>query len=181
MRVTDGAAYGLEVLLRRARGRFTGWLAYTLSRSERVYPCGVRPADYDQTHVLNVVAQVRLPRGFAVGARLLVSTGRPETLLPPAQPVNDSMLGLTDGSQGVRNNIRLPTFFQFDVRLDKTWQLRRFYVSAFVEVINATFSRTNLYLSYPAAETGAVGGTYGQPEVVGFSWILPSIGVQGGF
>ena len=181
MRVTDGAAYGLEVLLRRSRGRFTGWLAYTLSRSERAYPCGVRPADYDQTHVLNVVAQVQLPRGFSVGARLLVSTGRPETLVPPTLHVNGSMLGLDDGSLGVRNNIRLPTFVQFDVRADKTWQFRRFYVAAFLEVINATFSRTNLYLSYPDAETGAASGTYGKPEVVGFSWILPSIGVRGGF
>lgn len=181
MRVTDGAAYGLEVLLRRTRGRFTGWIAYTLSRSERVYPCGVRPADYDQTHVLNVVAQVQLPRGFALGARLLVSTGRPETLLPPTQPINDSMLGLTDGNPGVRNNIRLPNFVQLDVRADKTWQFRRFYVAAFLEVINATFSRTNLYLSYPDAETATVGGTYGKPEIIGFQWILPSIGVRGGF
>jgi hypothetical protein len=181
MRVTDGAAYGLEVLLRRTKGRFTGWIAYTLSRSERVYPCGVRPSDYDQTHVLNVVAQVQLPRGFAVGARLMVSSGRPETLLPPSQRVDGSMLGLDPSGLGVRNNIRLPTFVQLDVRADKTWQFRRFYVAAFLEVVNATFSRTNLYLSYPDAESGAATGTYGKPEIVGFSWVLPSIGVRGGF
>ena len=91
------------------------------------------------------------------------------------------MLGLTDGNPGVRNNIRLPNFVQLDVRADKTWQFRRFYVAAFLEVINATFSRTNLYLSYPDAETATVGGTYGKPEIIGFQWILPSIGVRGGF
>ena len=181
MRVTDGAAYGMEVLLRRNHGRFTGWIAYTLSRSERVYPCGVRPSDYDQTHVLNVVGQVQLPRGFAIGARLMVSTGRPETLLPETQRVNGAMLGNTEASLGVRNNIRLPTFVQLDLRVDKTWQFRRFFLTGFLEVVNATFSRTNLYLSYPDAESGSPSGTYGKPEIIGFSWILPSIGVRGGF
>ncbi len=181
MRVTDGSAYGLEFLLRRSQGRFTGWIAYTLSRSQRVYPCGVRPSDYDQTHVLNVVAQVQLPRGFAVGARLMVSSGRPETLLPANLPINGVMLGQNDAALGVRNNMRLPTFVQLDLRVDKTWQFRRFFVAAFLEVVNATFSQTNLYLSYPDAASGTPGATYGKSEIVGFSWILPSIGVRGGF
>jgi hypothetical protein len=180
LRLTDGQAYGLEAMLRRQKGRFTGWISYTLSRSERRFPCGTRPSDYDQAHVLNIVAQAHLPRGFMIGARLYVATGRPETLIDRA---NTSLVdtlrggGIDDSDVlGVRNNIRMPTFVQLDLRLDKLWQFRRFYLAAFLEVVNATFSRSNLYLSYPTTETDQKG-----PTLVGFNWILPSIGLRGGF
>lgn len=180
VRLTDGQAYGLEAMLRRQKGRVTGWISYTLSRSERLFPCGMRPADYDQTHVLNIVAQARLPRGFMIGARLYVATGRPETLVNRA-PTNITDLLRDGGSDysdvlGVRNNIRMPTFVQLDVRLDKHWQFRKFYLAAFLEVVNSTFSRSNLYLSYPTTDVPQM-----EPQLVGFNWILPSIGLRGGF
>ena len=184
MRTTDGQAYGLELLLRRKEGRVTGWVAYTLSRSERAYPCGLRPADYDQTHILNVVLQARLPRGFSVGARLYVATGRPETLLTAEDLARTVGAGAGSVDQsdilGVRNNYRLPTFVQLDLRMDKHWQFQRFYLAAFVEVVNATFARTNLYLSYPDDGAGNV-SLASKPELIGFSWILPSLGLRGGF
>lgn len=178
MRTTSGDAYGLEVLLRRATGRVSGWISYTLSRSERAYPCGLRPADYDQTHLLNVVVQARLPRGVVVGARLYVATGRPETLVDPnlstEAPHTDVLV--------LRNNMRLPTFVQLDLRVDKEWRFRRWSLGLFVEVVNATFSRTVLYQSYPNTAQDVVGvSTYGPPSEVGFNWILPSIGLKGGF
>lgn len=176
LRLTSGAAYGLETMLRRQRGRVTGWISYTLSRSERRFPCGTHPADYDQTHVLNIVAQAHLPRGFMLGARLYFATGRPDTLISSS---TSSMTGssIEDSDVlGVRNNIRMPSFVQLDLRLDKHWQFRRFYLAAFLEVVNATFSRSNLYLSYPTADSEKK-----DPELVGFNWILPSIGLRGGF
>ncbi len=180
VRVADGQAYGMEVWLRRSVGRLSGWIAYTLSRSERSYPCGVRPADYDQTHVLQVVAQAQLPRGFVAGLRLQFSTGRPETLVdvgadsPSLQQIAEGTAGL-----GVRNNFRLPNYVQLDVRIDKRWTFRRFYLHAFLEVVNATFSRTNLLLAYPSTDEQANGKR--DPELLGFNWILPSIGFRGGF
>src|SRR5581483_7543389 len=76
MRQVDGHSYGMELLLRRHVGRVTGWIAYTLSRSERIYSCGLRPADFDQSHLLNVVVQVRLPWRLMAGARLYFASGR---------------------------------------------------------------------------------------------------------
>jgi hypothetical protein len=180
VRVADGQAYGMEVWLRRSVGLLTGWISYTLSRSERSYPCGVRPADYDQTHVLQVVAQTRLPRGFVAGVRLQFSTGRPETLVDVGAD-NPSLEQIAErtGGQGVRNNFRLPNYVQLDVRIDKRWTFRRFYLHAFLEVVNATFSRTNLLLAYPSPDEQANGKH--DPELIGFSWILPSIGLRGGF
>lgn len=181
VRVADGDAYGMEVWLRRSIGRFTGWISYTLSRSERSYPCGVRPADYDQTHVLQVVAQAQFPRGVVAGLRVQFNTGRPETLIPIETDASSPLQQAADGraSDALRNNIRLPNYVQLDVRIDKRWQFRRWYLSAFLEVVNATFSRTNLYLAYPSSDDIVAGKR--SAELLGFNWILPSIGLRGGF
>jgi hypothetical protein len=168
-RPINGHSYGLELLLRKTAGRFTGWIAYTLSRSERIYSCGLRLADYDQTHVLNVVAQVRLPWNLMAGARLLVQTGRPVTEITSL-----------DGIPNTRNNVRLPTFVQLDLRLDREWIFRRWALSVFLEVVNATYSQSVLGLTYPVdATTGMT--NYLAPELNGFNWILPTIGLRGRF
>ena len=166
-RQVDGQSFGMEFMLRRRAGRFTGWIAYTLSRAERNFSCGLRPADYDQTHVLNAVAQVRLPWNLMAGARLFYSTGRPVT-----------QLQLPDGSGTLRNNVRLPDTVQLDVRLDREWLFRRFALDVFLEVVNTTFSQAVFGLAYP--KEGNV-TRYDQPMLNGFRWIIPSIGIRGRF
>ena len=170
LRATDGTASGLEVLLRRQHGHITGWLAYTLSRSERDYPCGPRPADYDQSHILNFAAQAQLPRGWRVGVHVMVSTGRPVT-----------RLRLPDWRDTPYNNDRLATFGQLDVRLDKVWRLKRATLTLFIEAINCTFSSTDLALVYKVSDNASGGYDYSQPQVLGFRWILPSLGLRGNF
>jgi hypothetical protein len=168
MRKVDGQSFGMEVLLRRHVGRFTGWIAYTLSRSERIYSCGLRPADFDQAHLLNIVAQVRLPCKLMAGVRIYYATGRPVTLLDPGGA------SLTT----VRNNTRLPDFFELDLRLDREWLFRRWAFSAFLEVLNATYSRSIFGITYPTIDGIK---RYDMPQRNGFNWVLPSLGVRGRF
>lgn len=180
VRLADGQAYGMELLVRRHSGRVSGWVAYTLSRSERRFPCGLLPADYDQTHILNFVVQARLPWRIVVGGRLYLATGRPDTLIQPPDAPDDVL--------GARNNVRLPTFVELDLRFDKEWRFRRFYLAAFAEVLNVTFSETVFYYSYEhealawSTHTGAVGAyDPSPPKQIGFRWVLPSLGLRGGF
>lgn len=175
VRVTDGQSYGLETLVRRTGGRISGWVAYTLSRSERRFPCGLRPADYDQTHIVNVVVQARLPWRIDIGARVYFASGRPETIVNNPLERNDVLLD--------RNNIRLPDFFELDLRIDKYFQFRRHYLALFLEVVNATFSRSVFYLTTPEFVPSATGMASAPPppQEVGFAWILPSIGLRIGF
>ncbi len=166
-RQVDGASYGMELMLRRHKGRFTGWIAYTLSRAERAFTCGLRPADYDQPHVLNTVAQVRLPWNLMVGGRFFYSTGRPVTMLKPP-----------DGSATVRNADRLPDTFQLDLRIDREWIFKSFALDVFIEAVNVTYSQAVFGLTYP--REGNI-TRYDQPQLNGFRWVLPSIGVRGRF
>lgn len=166
-RQVEGSSYGMEFMLRRHSGRVTGWIAYTLSRAERNFTCGIRPADYDQPHVLNTVVQVRLPWRLMAGARLFFSTGRPVTQLEPP-----------DGSSTLRNNVRLQNTVQLDLRLDREWIFRRFALDVFLEVVNATYGQAVFGLAYPR-EGNVI--RYDMPFTNGFNWILPSIGVRGRF
>ena len=173
-RQTFGAGYGLELLVRKqsGRGRVSGWIAYTLSRSERVFPCGLAPSDFDQTHVLNAVVQVRLPWRLMAGLRLNVQTGRPYTLLKA-----DLASATFSGS---RNNQRLPTYVQLDLRLDREWVFRRWALALFVELLNVTYSESIYGVTFPKDPTLMI-TRYDQPQFQGFSWILPSIGARGRF
>lgn len=175
-RQVEGQSFGMEVMVRRRGERLNGWVSYTLSRAERIFTCGLRPADYDQTHVLNIVLQVRLPWRIVAGARLSYATGRPVTLFEPP-----------DGRSTVRNNGRLPDYVQLDLRLDREWRFQRWALAAFVEVVNATYSQVNFGLVYPEEEITLPDGRmvmvprFDKPELNGFPWILPSVGLRAHF
>jgi hypothetical protein len=69
----SGRVFGAEVLLRyKPDARFFGWLAYTLSRSERRADDSeaFRIFDFDETHILSAIASYKLGRGWEIGARL---------------------------------------------------------------------------------------------------------------
>jgi hypothetical protein len=169
IRPVDGQAYGGELLVRRTRGVVTGWLAYTVGRSERFLPCGNRPADFDQTHVLNLVVQARLPRNFMLGGHINVASGRPGT----ARDDSSTQMSL-------RNNWRMPPYVQVDLRLDREWLFRRWALSVFLEVVNLTYSQSAFGINYAYdAQTG--GPDYSHPLVQGFNWVLPSLGARGRF
>jgi len=56
----EGRAYGVEFLLKKRRGKFTGWVSYTLSKSEKLFDQINNgtwfPAKQDRVHDISVVA-----------------------------------------------------------------------------------------------------------------------------
>ena len=137
-----GRAYGMQVLLRQELLHgFFGWLTYTLSRSERRDHAGRdwRLLDYDQTHVLAVLASYDFGRGWQFGSRFRYATGAPRTpvLSNPAAFLNNET-GLWEPIFGRQNSIRIPAFYQLDARLEKAFVLRGAKLSAFLDVQNVT-------------------------------------------
>ena len=135
-----GRAFGVETLLRwKPRGRFFGWLAYTLMRSERQDLPGQpwRETPFDQTHILTVLGSYQLGSGWEVGGRFRLVSGN---LITPQQ------YGFYDANAGVYLPMlsyppyteRLPLFHQLDIRVDKTWRLgQRGNIHIYLDVINA--------------------------------------------
>src|SRR5262249_54750404 len=77
----EGRSYGLQATLRQqAWHGLSGWVAYTLSRSERRYvgDPAARLFDYDRTHVVSLVAAQEIFE-WGLGAKLSYATGLPRT------------------------------------------------------------------------------------------------------
>jgi TonB family protein len=132
-----GRIYGAEILFRhRPSSRFFGWLAYTLSRSERRDTPGgeYRIFQFDQTHILTAIASVQLGRGWEVGARFRLVSGNPTT--PVAGAVLNGDSGTYIQVPGQPFSSRNDPFHQLDVRIDKTWRWTRLSVNAYLEVLN---------------------------------------------
>jgi hypothetical protein len=154
-----GRAYGAELLVRKAdRGRLFGWLAYTLAWSLREDDSGVfGRSDWDQRHIFNAVAGYRLPRGYSVGARVHLNTGR-------YAPVG--------GSGG--DYQQLPTFYQLDLRAERRIVFDRFVMSLYADFANVTLTRevVQVVIGYDP-NTGQRG-----PMERSFRLILPTIGIH---
>jgi len=114
----DGAAKGLEVLLQKKRGRLTGWLSYTLSNVEHVFP-GLNEGEgfaalHDQEHELKLVNSLRLGK-WNIAATWTFATGKPYTA-----PISEYSITLLDGSElsyihvGGKNSERLPAYHRMD-------------------------------------------------------------------
>ncbi len=134
-----GRSIGAELALQRRVGRWTGWLAYTVSRAERAYDprrtLGITPYALDQTHNLSVVSTVALGR-WRLGARLRVATGNPYTPLLGLDL--DPRTAEWSYIYGDHNSLRLPTHASVDVRVDHTWHASWGSIEAFLDVQNAS-------------------------------------------
>ena len=84
----EARAYGLEFLLRKNTGAFTGWLAYTWSRSEQRTPgrnslkTGINNGNwyftpFDKTHDLSINSSYELNSKWQFNANFLFQTGQP--------------------------------------------------------------------------------------------------------
>jgi TonB family protein len=135
----SGRVVGAELLAKlRPRGRLSGFLSYTLSRSTREDAPGAptRLFEYDQTHVLTAVGSYRLGRGWSLGGRFRYASGNPFTPCVGGSFAADA--GLYGCVTGAPFSARVPAFAQLDVRLDKTWELSEWKLSAYLDVQNAT-------------------------------------------
>ncbi len=175
----SGRVVGLETLLRyRPDARFFGWLAYTLSRSER------RDSpqrefyliQYDQTHNLVALGSYRLGRGWELGARFQLVSGSLTTSVrrPPSLP---ALYAADSGSyvplQDEPNGERLPFSHQLDMRLDKRWQFESWQLGAYLDVYNV--------YANPRVESYAYDYNYSQRVRQTGVPFLPSVGIRGEF
>jgi hypothetical protein len=97
-------------------------VAYTISRSERRDGPGAtwRLFDYDQPHVLTILASQAIG-AWTVGLRVRYARGLPRT--PVVGALFDTRDDVFEPVFGAQNSIRLPDFWQLDVRLDRRFVL----------------------------------------------------------
>jgi hypothetical protein len=114
----SGYSYGLEILVKKLQGKFTGWISYTLARTMRKVP-GINegqyyPSAYDRTHDLDLVASYEFSRRWTVSANWLYATGNP-TSFPAAKY---EVQGNTLYYYTSRNSSRIPDYHRLDMSLN---------------------------------------------------------------
>jgi hypothetical protein len=79
-----GWSYGAEFFINKSKGRFTGWIGYTLAWTWRKFPDinkgKVYPAKYDRRHDLSVVGIYELNPKWKLSAVFVYATGNAITL-----------------------------------------------------------------------------------------------------
>jgi hypothetical protein len=121
---------------------FSGWLAYTLSRSTREDSgeTDTRFFDHDQTHILTLLGTYQLGRGWQLGARFRLVSGNPRT--PVVGAFFDADADRYEPRYGEPLSDRNAAFHQLDLRIDKRWQFAAWQLGAYLEVQNA-YNRQN--------------------------------------
>jgi hypothetical protein len=154
-----GWSYGGEFFLKKNAGKFTGWVAYTLSWTYQQFKdlnYGEKfPFKYDRRHVLSLVGVYQLSKRWTISADFVFSTGSAYTL--PVGRVNVADGGsLYDGVYYVydkRNNYRLNPYHRLDIgatyRKNKTLFKGKIpFVSEWVFSIYNVYSHRNPYFVY---------------------------------
>ena len=120
-------AGGMEVLFRKNEGKLTGWIAYTLSRSEQQTPgrtsseVGINNGNwyftpYDKTHDLSITTNYGLNKRWDLSANFIYQTGQPITY-PNAQY---QFSGFSIPNFEARNSSRLPSYHRLDISAEYT-------------------------------------------------------------
>ncbi len=109
----SGRAMGVELFIEKTTGKTTGWLGYTLAKSDRLFPSinhGQRfPYRYDRRHSVNLVVNHRFNEKFDISLAWNFASGG-VTTLPERRIVASSPAGEPRYVDLVssRNNFRLP-------------------------------------------------------------------------
>ncbi len=124
----EARAYGLELLVRKNEGKFNGWLAYTLSKSEQRTP-GRTPEEiginngrwyntpFDKTHDISFNGSYELNDKWSFNTNYVLQTGQP-TNFPTGQfEFQGLVIPIFEGD---RNEQRLPTFHRMDISATMT-------------------------------------------------------------
>ncbi|GHE23137.1 collagen-binding protein [Sphingobacterium griseoflavum] len=142
-----GRAYGLEWYVRKNVGKLTGWISYTLAKSERQFD-GIDGGDWfrarqDRTHDLSVVGMYALSKSWTLGTTFVFNTGNAVTFPSGKYEVDGkSMFYYTE-----RNGYRMPNYYRLDLSATYEPQKpnKRFHSSWTFGVYNA-YNRRNAYI-----------------------------------
>lgn len=165
-----GRIYGLELAGRwQPGGAFSGFLSYSLSRSERNDAGTWRLFDYDQTHILTASGSYKLGGGWELGSSFRLVSGNPET--PVVGSVFDADIDSYRPIYGAVNSERNPMFHRLDVRIEKQFRVAGARVAGYLDLQNA-YNRKNRESTAYNFDYSERADTPGLP-------LIPSLGIKG--
>jgi hypothetical protein len=140
-----GRAYGLELMFEKKEGKLTGWISYTLSRTERKFDAidngGWYPAKQDRTHDVNIVGIYKLSNRLSASATWVFYTGDAVTFPTGKYQID----GYTANYYTGRNGFRMPDYHRLDISLTLEGKKRKRNQSNWNFSIYNVYARKNAY------------------------------------
>ncbi len=143
---SEGRAYGLELLWqKKSYTGLYGILSYTLVFSEfkDLYGKYV-PSSWDNRHLLTFTGGFHLKHNWEIGAKFRLVGGKPFT--PYDYEASADMVNYNITNSGILdytklNTKRFSTYSQLDIRIDKTWFLKKFAINLYLDIKNVYASK----------------------------------------
>lgn len=160
LRTGRGRSYGVEFLIRKNVGKFTGWVSYTYSRSFRTIKGINHGREYrspnDRPHNFAIVANYDITPRITVAANWIYNTGQPVTLPCGQYTVAGATYPVYNGW---RNESRYPDYHRLDLSLTcKLGKLsnRRWQHELNLSVYNAYARHNTWAITFEQGKDGSI-------------------------
>ena len=174
----NGWSYGAEFFFNKTKGRFTGWIGYTLAWSWRKFPDlnkgNKYPAKFDRRHDLSVVGIYEFNRKWKLSTVFVYASGNAASLPEKFYLIE----GVLTQQYSNINQYRLPSYHRLDISATYTpvpKKQKRISSSWNFSIYNA-YSRQNPYFFY-FDQTGSAfdGSLQVQAKQVSLFPVIPSV------
>lgn len=169
-----GRSKGIETMLKKEKGKLNGWLAYTLSKSERSIQSidngAWFPFQFDRTHDMKAVLHYQANANLSFGGTWSYASGNYLTAPEVHYLVTVENQQYLIEQYGGKNNLKLPAYHRLDIGIHhkkdigdarQTWSFTIYNV----------YNRQNVF--YVNSSLNASGGLSFQP--VSILPVLPSV------
>ncbi len=169
----EGNSYGIELFIQKSTGRTTGWLGYTLSRSDRTFENlnggETFPFRYDRRHDVALTLVHHLNDRLSLSGSWVYGTGTAVTIstarFSPGIISNityDSLIEATNidvERVGPRNGYRMQPYHRLDIGANLKWPTPR---GSHVLTLGAynTYNRKNPYFIFVEQDLGENSGGF---------------------
>lgn len=171
-----GESYGAEFFINKKVGKFTGWIGYTWSVTDRQFDDinhgAWYPAKYDRRHDLSVLASYQFNKRWSASAVFVFSTGNSMTMPVSRYFINGQLVT----EYGDRNSYRMADYHRLDLSITlKGKQTKKFRSFWNLSIYNV-YNRSNPYFIYFDQDGSLYDGNLQiTPYQVSLFPILPSL------
>jgi hypothetical protein len=169
----QGRSYGIEFFVKKRLGKFTGWIGYTLSKTEKQFD-EINDGEWfsarqDRTNDVSIVGTYQITEKLSVTGTWVFYTGDAVTMPSGVYVVDGQLVPLYTE----RNGYRMPDYHRLDLGLTLLGKQTKKFQSSWNFSIYNVYARENAYsISFQVSEDNP--GQLESVQTALFS-IIPSV------